>query len=114
MNISGPSIVSAARQAVGNNPASVLILTDSLSHRVATLSVKFGGSANGHNGVKSIISALGGELGFYRFRLGIGRNETDAATYVLQRLSSHERFYWENEGLDAVLKEMEKIALKAG
>jgi peptidyl-tRNA hydrolase, PTH1 family len=50
----------------------MIILTDSLSRPVEALSVKLGGSANGHNGVKSIISALGGEMRFYRFRLGIG------------------------------------------
>ena len=113
MNISGPSIVSAYRQSV-NSPTSMVILTDSLSHRVEALSVKLGGSANGHNGVKSIISALGGEMGFYRFRLGIGRDESDAAAYVMRQLSSHERQYWADKGLDLILKEIEKIALRAG
>ena len=113
MNISGPSIVKAYRQAV-NSPTSMIVLTDSLSHRPGTLSVKLGGSAEGHNGVKSIIQALGGEPGFYRFRLGIGRDGTDAADYVLQRLSSFERQFWNNEGLDLVLREIEKIALKTG
>jgi len=113
MNISGPSIVSAYRQSV-NSPTSMVILTDSLSHRVEALSVKLGGSANGHNGVKSIISALGGEMGFYRFRLGIGRDESDAAAYVMRQLSSHERQYWADKGLDLILEEIEKIALKAG
>jgi len=113
MNVSGPSIAKAYRQSV-NSPASMIVLTDSLSHRVEALSVKFGGSANGHNGIKSIISALGGELGFYRFRLGIGRDETDAATYVMRQLSSHERQYWNNEGLDIILREIERVALKAG
>jgi len=113
MNISGPSIVTAYRQSV-NSPSSMIVLSDSLSHRVEALSAKLGGSANGHNGVKSIISALGGEMGFYRFRLGIGRDESDAAAYVMRQLSSHERRYWSDEGLDLVLKEIEKIALKVG
>jgi len=111
MNISGPSIAAAYRQSV-NFPSSMIILTDSLSHKVETLSVKLGGSANGHNGVKSLISALGGEMGFYRFRLGIGRDESDAATYVMRQLSSHERRYWTDEGLDLILKEVERVALK--
>ena len=111
MNISGPSIAAAYRQSV-KFPSSMIILTDSLSHRVEALSVKLGGSANGHNGVKSLISALGGEMGFYRFRLGIGRDESDAATYVMRQLSSHERRYWTDEGLDLILKEIEKVALK--
>lgn len=113
MNISGPSIAAEYRKSV-NSPSSMIIITDSLSHRVEALSVKLGGSANGHNGVKSIISALGGELGFYRFRVGIGRDDTDAATYVLQRLSSHERRYWTEDGLDLILTEIEKVARKNG
>lgn len=111
MNISGPSIAKVYRQSV-NKHTSMIVLTDSLSHRVSSLSVKLGGSANGHNGVKSIISALGGEMNFYRFRLGIGRDTTDAADYVMQQLSSHERRFWTDEGLDLVIREMEKVALK--
>ena len=113
MNISGPSIVAAYRQSV-KHPRSMIILTDSLSHKVEAFSPKLGGSANGHNGVKSIISALGGEMGFYRFRLGIGRDESDAAEYVMRQLSSHERRYWSGEGLEFILKDIEKVALKAG
>lgn len=113
MNISGPSIVKAYRGSV-NSPRHMIVLTDSLSHRVEALSVKLGGSANGHNGVKSIISALGGEMGFHRFRLGIGRDESDAAEYVMRQLSSHERRFWGDEGLDLVVQEIEKVALKAG
>ncbi|KAF9050030.1 peptidyl-tRNA hydrolase [Panaeolus papilionaceus] len=112
MNISGRPIVAAFRQTACVEPSSMIVLTDSLSHRVTSLSVKLAGSANGHNGVKSIISALGGELGFYRFRLGIGRDQTDAADYVMQRLSSHEKQFWNNEGVDLVLNEIQRIAKK--
>ncbi|KAG6804866.1 hypothetical protein H0H92_001934, partial [Tricholoma furcatifolium] len=80
---------------------------------VETIHSRLGGSANGHNGVKSIISALGNDMNFHRFRVGIGRDDTDAATYVLRKLPSHERRFWENEGLDRVLSEIEKIALKS-
>jgi len=112
MNISGPSIVQAFRQAV-NSPSSMIILTDSLDHKVGGLSVKFSGSANGHNGVKSIISALGGELDFYRFRIGIGRDGSDAADYVMRPLSSYEKTFWTGDGIDHVLREIGKVALKA-
>jgi len=37
----------------------MIVLTDSFCHRVEAASIKLGGSANGHNGVKSIISILG-------------------------------------------------------
>jgi PTH1 family peptidyl-tRNA hydrolase len=112
MNISGPSIATAARAAV-RLPSRMIVLADSLSHRPQTVSPKLGGSANGHNGIKSLIAALGGEAGFHRLRLGIGRDEgSDAADYVLQQLSGHERRFWTGEGLDLVLQEIEKIALK--
>lgn len=90
----------------------MIVLVDSLDHDPATLSVKRGGSANGHNGVKSIISALGGELNFQRFRLGIGRDGSDPANYVLGNLSSFERRFWNGEGLDLIFGELEKAALK--
>jgi hypothetical protein len=41
-----------------DNPRINGIVTWALSHPVEALSVKLGGSANGHNGVKSIIRAL--------------------------------------------------------
>lgn len=112
MNVSGPSIAAAFRESV-KSPAEMIVLTDSLSHDAAKLSVKLGGSANGHNGIKSIISALGGEMGFHRFRIGIGRNDNcDAAAYVMGRLSSYERRFWEGDGLDIVIDQIEKVALK--
>ncbi|KAF5370809.1 hypothetical protein D9758_002124 [Tetrapyrgos nigripes] len=112
MNVSGPSIAEAYRSAV-KFPTSMIVLQDSLSHKVEQVSARLGGSHNGHNGIKSIIAALGGEQRFYRFRLGIGEaGSTDASAYVLGKLSSHERQFWNNEGVDLVLEEIEKVALK--
>ncbi|KAF5387307.1 hypothetical protein D9757_005773 [Collybiopsis confluens] len=113
MNVSGPSIAQVYRNSV-KSPAAMIVLQDSMSHRTDQLSVKLGGSANGHNGVKSIISAIGGEQGFYRFRLGIGeRGSVDAATFVMGKLTHREREFWTEDGLDDVLDEIEKIARKA-
>ncbi|KAF8825735.1 hypothetical protein HHX47_DHR6000267 [Lentinula edodes] len=113
MNISGPSIAEVYRTSV-KSPNTMIVLQDSMSHRVEQLSVKLGGSANGHNGVKSIISSLGGEQGFYRFRLGIGeRGGTDAANFVMGKLTPHEREFWTEGGLDRVLEAIEIVAQKA-
>jgi len=109
MNVSGPSIAAECRKTV-HSPRSMIVLSDSLSHKVESLHVRLGGSANGHNGVKSIVSALGNG-DFWRFRLGIDRDNTDAATYVMRNLSSHERQFWDGPGLDHLLTEIEKIAL---
>lgn len=111
MNVSGPSVAATFRKTV-RSPSSLIVIADSLDHGQESLSVKFGGSANGHNGIKSIISALGGEMGFYRFRIGIGRDESPA-TYVMGKLSSHERQFWDDEGLDLILAEIENVARKS-
>jgi PTH1 family peptidyl-tRNA hydrolase len=91
----------------------MIVIQDSLSHKAGTLSVKLGGSANGHNGIKSVMAALGGD-GFYRFRIGIGRDQTDPADYVLQKLSTSERTFWGDggQGLNNVVHEIHKIAVK--
>ena len=111
MNITGPAVATALRH-TAKFPGAMIVIHDSLQHKPKTLSPKFGGSANGHNGVRSVISALGGDLDFYRFRIGIGR-DGDAATYVLGRLSADEIAYWDlGGGLDTVCNELAKIALK--
>lgn len=113
MNISGPSVAAVYRKSF-HNPKSLVVISDSVQHDVTKLAVRLGGSANGHNGVKSIISALGGEQNFWRFRAGVGYDKTDMATYVLGRLSSHEKQFWAQEGLDLVLAELERVAKKNG
>lgn len=111
MNISGPSIAGAYRRTV-NSPNSFIVISDSLDHPPETLSVRLGGSAQGHNGVKSVISALGGEMDFYRFRAGIGRDDDHAALYVMRNINRHEKMYWMGKGLDRVLEEIEKVAIR--
>ncbi|KAA1471820.1 peptidyl-tRNA hydrolase [Dentipellis sp. KUC8613] len=115
MNVSGPSVAAALRKNK-LSPSSLILIHDSLEHRPATISPKFGGSHNGHNGVRSVISALGSK-DFHRLRIGIGRSDrAGAAVYVLGRLSSHEREYWGpgGAGIDVVWQHIESIALQDG
>lgn len=90
MNISGPPIAKAMRATVGS-PSSLVVIHDSLDHHPGQVSPGFGGSPRGHNGVRSVIAALGGSKDFHRIRIGIGRGGGDVADYVLGRLSSHEK-----------------------
>ncbi|KAF9449191.1 peptidyl-tRNA hydrolase [Macrolepiota fuliginosa MF-IS2] len=113
MNISGPS-VSAVYRKTCSDPKSLVVVSDSVQHDVAKLSVRLGGSPNGHNGVKSIISALGGEQNFWRFRAGVGYDNSDMVSYVLGRLSNYEKQFWTQEGLDLVLADLERVARKNG
>ena len=112
MNVSGPSVQKTLRKTL-HTPQSLVVIHDSLGHKLDVVSWRLGGSANGHNGVKSVISALG-TPDFHRLRIGIGKNEgIDASEYVLQKLSNHERAFWGpyGQGLDVILKNIERIAL---
>ncbi|KAI4517751.1 peptidyl-tRNA hydrolase [Schizophyllum commune Loenen D] len=114
MNLSGPPIVAKMQELHMRDPERLIVIQDSLDHEPLTLSVKKGGSANGHNGVKSTIAALGGKSNFWRLRAGIGRSGGDIPNYVLGRLSNHERTYWREEGIDEVIAAIERIAEKMG
>ncbi|KAF7321930.1 Peptidyl-tRNA hydrolase [Mycena kentingensis (nom. inval.)] len=112
MNISGPSIAAACRRH-NLTPDALIVLSDSTEHAPCKLHYRLGGSANGHNGLKSLISALGTNE-FHRIRLGVGRNSgVDISDYVLGRLSAHEKQFWSGEGVDLVCNAIEKVAQKA-
>jgi PTH1 family peptidyl-tRNA hydrolase len=65
------------------SPARVLVIYDDLDLPLGRLRVRPNGSSGGHNGIKSIISALGTEE-FVRLRVGIGRPAFgDPIDYVL-------------------------------
>jgi len=70
----------------------VVVVHDELDIDFDTLRVKLGGGDNGHNGLRSVRSALGtGD--FYRIRVGIGRppGRQDPAAFVLSDYSASER-----------------------
>ncbi len=80
-------------QAVGSivnffdlNRGQVLVVHDDLDLPPGVVKLKKGGGAAGHNGIKDIISQLGGN-DFWRIRLGIGRPEfkEDVVHYVLNK-----------------------------
>ncbi len=70
MNLSGDAVGQAAR--FYKVPAErVLVVSDDVSLPTAKLRVRTKGSAGGHNGLKSIIAALGTEE-FPRVKIGVG------------------------------------------
>ncbi|KAJ7774481.1 peptidyl-tRNA hydrolase [Mycena maculata] len=109
MNISGPSIAAACRKR-GLRPDMLVLISDSTDHEPCRLNYRFGGSARGHNGIKSVISAIGTQ-DFHRVRAGVGRHPSmDLAEYVLGRLTSHERQFWSGDGVQLVCDAIEKAA----
>ena len=83
MNDSGAAVAKASAF-YKVDPAHVIALHDELDIDFGQLRLKLGGGDNGHNGLRSMRSALGtGD--FFRVRIGIGRppGRQDPADYVL-------------------------------
>ena len=84
MNNSGTAIAEAA--AFYKIPQeNVIILHDEISFDPGLFRIRRKGSAGGHNGLKSIISSLGGD-GFERIKIGVGKKPTpdyDLVDWVL-------------------------------
>ena len=68
----------------GIKPEEILVVHDELELPYGKIATKFGGSAKGHNGLKSIIAHMSDQ--FWRLRFGIGRpsNREDVPDYVLE------------------------------
>ena len=84
MNLSGDAVGQAAR--FYTLPAErVIVVSDEVSLPLGKLRVRTKGSAGGHNGLKSIIAALGTDT-FPRVRIGVGappHPDYDMADWVL-------------------------------
>lgn len=85
-----------AAQAICNfyklGPDQVIAIYDELDIPFGQIRTRLGGSAAGHNGVKSLIQHLGEE--FNRIRIGIGPKtpeQMDSADFVLAKFSSEEQ-----------------------
>ena len=91
MNLSGEMVEPLVKE-YGLGGDHLIVVHDDLDLPVGHLRVKFGGGTGGHNGLRSIIIALGME-GFYRLKLGIGRPESgqDVADYVLNPFGAPEQ-----------------------
>jgi PTH1 family peptidyl-tRNA hydrolase len=70
----------------------VVVIVDDTNLDLGRLRARPSGSAGGHNGLKSIIGALGSE-DFARLRVGVGRGDArrDLADHVLARFDPEER-----------------------
>jgi peptidyl-tRNA hydrolase, PTH1 family len=71
--------------------AEMLVVVDDINLDVGRLRARSGGSAGGHNGLKSLIELLGTEE-FARLRIGVGRGDArrDLADHVLARFDPDE------------------------
>lgn len=91
MNLSGNAVARLMRHH-RLEPGNLLIIYDDTALPPGALRFRSGGSAGGHNGIKSIIEYLGTEA-FPRLRLGIGPApaESGLVDHVLGRFTAPER-----------------------
>ena len=90
MNLSGEAVAELARF-YKIDPSSILAVVDDVNLPLGRLRLRTGGSAGGHNGLRSLMACLAtGE--FPRLRVGVGRGDPrrDLADHVLARFDPDE------------------------
>jgi PTH1 family peptidyl-tRNA hydrolase len=92
MNRSGQSVASLAGF-YKIDPPRILVVHDELDLPPGSVRLKVSGGHGGHNGLRSIIAALGNRADFQRLRLGIGHpgSSADVSPYVLSKAPRVER-----------------------
>ena len=103
MNLSGEAVAClVAKAEIENVSKSLIVISDDLALPFGTIRLRERGSAGGHNGLKSIIGAIGTNE-FLRLRIGIQPEHpiSDAKAFVLDEFPKAQR------------EEVEKILDKA-
>ena len=93
MNLSGHAVSCfAARHHLVLPATTLIVLSDDLALPLGRIRIRERGSAGGHNGLKSIIEALGSNE-FIRLRMGIQPDHpiTNSKKFVLERFALSER-----------------------
>ncbi|MEE3256062.1 MAG: aminoacyl-tRNA hydrolase, partial [Actinomycetota bacterium] len=92
MNLSGEAVASLIRRNGVEDVSCVIVVHDELDLQPGRVKVKQGGSAAGHNGLKSIRQHVGTD-DFVRIRIGIGKppDPQNGRNWVLRRPSSEDR-----------------------
>ncbi len=126
MNLSGGPIRAALRQTAVDPTTDLLVVTDDVDLPLGRLRLRREGSAGGHNGLRDIIAALGGNE-FSRLRVGIGRPGASRGTvdHVLATFKPGERELadasiaaaadavemWLRDGIEATMNEFNGLDL---
>lgn len=98
MNLSGEAVGSLARW-YKLNATEIVVVYDDMDLPLGKLRIRSAGGSGGHNGMKSIISALGTE-DFPRMRIGIGKNQFNSVNHVLGKFNAEEA-----EGIEVAIEQ---------
>lgn len=116
MNLSGQAIGPTAR-AAGVAPERIVVIADDKDLDLAKLKLPERGGSGGHNGHKSVISALGTQE-YPRLKIGIGAQDDDTIDHVLGKFKPQERDVIDDavkagvEAIEALVKEDRNAALR--
>ena len=80
MNLSGDSVAPVVKYH-NSKPCELIVVSDDIDLPVGKIRIRLGGSAGGHNGLRSVIERLGTQ-DFVRVRLGVGRDPADRSAVV--------------------------------
>ncbi len=125
MNNSGESLRELVSYYKIDIPTQLIVIYDDINLDPGRIRIRKAGSAGGHNGMKSIISALSSDQ-FMRVRVGVGDKPKgyDLADYVLGHFTNEERELMDtafidaanavvaimNDGIDAAMNRFNKAA----
>ncbi|WMY96945.1 MAG: aminoacyl-tRNA hydrolase [Arsenophonus sp.] len=92
MNFNGKAVLSLVNF-YHIQPEKILVVHDELNLIPGKAKIKFGGTNNGHNGLKDIQEKLGNNANFYRLRIGIGHpgNKNKVVQFLLNKPKIHEK-----------------------
>lgn len=90
MNVTGPALARLLRR-LSLEPADMILVYDDIDLPLGTVRTRLRGSHGGHNGVRSVIEAVG-TSDIRRVKIGIGRpaDRAEVPDHVLARVSPEE------------------------
>ena len=110
MNLSGDCVAPVVKyhNATADD---LVVISDDIDLPVGRIRIRKGGSAGGHNGLKSIIERLG-TPDFIRLRIGVGRDATDrreVVGHVLGKFDPATRALMDTKVIPAAVKALGQI-----
>ena len=110
MNLSGDSVAPVVKYH-NATPADLVVVSDDIDLPVGRIRIRKGGSAGGHNGLKSVIERLGTQ-DFIRLKIGVGRDRNDRSKvvgHVLGKFDRDTRALMVSKIFPAAVKAVEQI-----
>ena len=110
MNLSGDCVAPVVKYH-NATAADLVVVSDDIDLPVGRIRIRKGGSAGGHNGLKSVIERLG-TPDFIRLRIGVGRDKEDRREvigHVLGKFDPETRTLMDAKVIPAAVKALTQI-----